>query len=800
MQEKITRSRQVLKDYFGYDSFRPLQEDIISSVLNKKDTVVLMPTGGGKSLCFQVPALVEDGVCLVISPLIALMKDQVLALRTNGIAAAALNSTLAPHEAAALLRDCADGKIRILYISPEKLLADIGMLRSILKISFIAIDEAHCISSWGHDFRPEYTQLHQLRVLMPGIPLLALTATADKVTRKDIINQLRLEDPAVFIASFNRPNISLSVRSAVTGRDKMREITSFILARRDQPGIIYCMSRKSTEELAEKLRKEGISATAYHAGLSNELRDTAQEDFINDRVRIICATIAFGMGIDKSNVRWVMHYNLPKNMESYYQEIGRCGRDGQPADALLFYNVGDLVFLSKIAGESGQRELNIAKLNRIQQFAEAMNCRRKILLGYFGEAMHENCGNCDVCKNPVPLIDGTIIAQMALSAAIRTKEQVATGMLIDILRGSSKTEIYQKNFHTIKTYGAGKKYSFHEWQHYILQLLNLGVFELAYDEGFSLKVTAYGREILSGAKTILLGEAQRTVEFERVRKKREPKLKKESEPKISRKELSEKYLELIEENRLKRLERDLEDRLKRIEAGEDIEEEMEEDFYFDRRAEEKREYNRMLVRQVAEDDSLFQDLRELRLAIARRENVPPYVVFSDATLQDMVDKRPVTPEAMLHVSGIGQKKMVSYGMPFLNLIRENEKLPALEGEIKIDPEFSPKPKDKKIKTDTYAETLRLFNEGKSGEQIALERQLHPATINGHLEKLFNDGRITEPDRIIDQYIVEKVKSVLTEEPSETTVLTPIFKALDDKIPFDQIRLALAVMRKKSLVK
>jgi ATP-dependent DNA helicase RecQ len=605
-------AHKILKSYYGYDRFRPLQEEIITAVLEKKDTLVLMPTGGGKSICYQLPALMQEGICLVISPLIALMKDQVLALRANGIPAAALHSSLSPAEAAETVRQVANGELKLLYLSPERLLTDIDFLRQALKISFIAVDEAHCISSWGHDFRPEYTQLHRLRSLLPGIPILALTATADKVTRKDIITQLRLDNPAVFVSSFNRPNISLSVRSAVTGKEKIREIVSFLDRHHEQPGIIYCMSRKSTEELTEKLKAEGFSIAYYHAGMANEQRDKVQEDFINDRVQIICATIAFGMGIDKSNVRWVIHNNMPKNMEGYYQEIGRAGRDGEPADALLFYNVGDLVFLTKIAQDSGQPELNLAKLNRMQQYAEAVHCRRKILLGYFGEVLPENCGNCDACKNPAPLIDGTVIAQMAMSAAIRTKEETGINMLIDVLRGSSKTEIFERGYHLVKTYGAGKKYSFREWQHYLLQLLNLGVFEIAYDEKFALKVSEFGRQILAGKQSLQIGEAVRMHALEPKRRKQ--------------RELEEK--------------------------------------------------------QVPADirDDLFEKLRQLRLKIARATGVPPYVVFSDTSLRDMVAKEPVTPHQMLSISGVGKKKMELYGLHFVNAIRNFQGMKPLSAE------------------------------------------------------------------------------------------------------------------------
>ena len=398
---------ETLKEFFGYEKFRPLQEEIINAILKGNDNLVIMPTGGGKSICFQLPALILEGVTLVISPLIALMKDQVDGLNANGIPSAYLNSSQSAEENQRVLQLLTEGKVKLLYLAPESL-GFYEMVSQQVKISLVAIDEAHCISSWGHDFRPAYTQLGFLKKRLPDTPIIALTATADKATREDILTQLGLPNAKRHIASFDRPNISLEVRSA---QDRVTQIVKFVSQRPNASGIIYCLSRKATEQVASRLSKQGFQAKAYHAGLKHEERAQIQEDFIYDKSQIICATIAFGMGIDKSNVRWVIHYNLPKNMEGYYQEIGRSGRDGIKAETILFYSYADVIQLKKFAENSGNKEVQLSKLERMQQYTEALSCRRKILLSYFGEFVEKDCGNCDVCKNPPAFFDGTVLAQ-----------------------------------------------------------------------------------------------------------------------------------------------------------------------------------------------------------------------------------------------------------------------------------------------------------------------------------------------------------------------------------------------------
>ena len=599
---------QTLKTYFGYDSFRPLQEDIIRHLMDRKDALVLMPTGGGKSICYQLPALLSEGTAVVVSPLISLMKDQVETLCANGIAAGALNSNNDETENASLRRACMEGKLKLLYISPEKLLAEANYLLRDMHISLFAIDEAHCISQWGHDFRPEYTQMDILHQLFPQVPIIALTATADKITREDIIKQLHLNQPRIFISSFDRPNLSLTVKRGYQQKEKSKAILDFIARHPGESGIIYCMSRSKTETVAQMLQKQGIKSAVYHAGLSSARRDEAQDDFTNDRVQVVCATIAFGMGIDKSNVRWVIHYNLPKSIESFYQEIGRAGRDGMPSDTLLFYSLADLILLTKFATDSGQQSINLEKLQRMQQYAEADICRRRILLSYFGENTTCDCGNCDVCKNPPERFDGTIIVQKALSAIARSEQQIGTGILVDILRGNMSSEVTERGYHRLKTFGAGREVPARDWHDYLLQMLQLGYFEIAYNENNHLKITQSGTDVLFGRARALLVTIRReeAVQATRGRKRKAT--------------VPTKELPLGLPNK---------------ESGE-----------------------------------LFEALRTLRKRLADQEALPAYIVLSDKVLHLLSTSRPTTIEEFGNISGIGEYKKKKYGKEFVELIRK----------------------------------------------------------------------------------------------------------------------------------
>lgn len=677
---------QVLKTYYGYDDFRPLQEEIITHTISGGDSLVLMPTGGGKSLCFQMSALLLDGMAVIVSPLISLMKDQVEGLRMNGIAAEALNSSNDEGYNRHVVDCCLEGKVKLLYISPERLVSGMLTILQQVNVSLFAIDEAHCISNWGHDFRPEYTQLGQLKELFPNVPIMALTATADKITKDDILVQLKIKHARTFISSFDRPNLSLDVKRGYSSREKLRSIAELIRSHPHESGIIYCLARKTTETLAEHLRKEGFSVGVYHAGLPNSERNSIQDDFLNDRVQVICATIAFGMGIDKSNVRFVVHYNLPKSIESFYQEIGRGGRDGLPCETILYYNLQDIITLRKFADESGQQEINLDKLQRMQEYAEAQVCRRRILLNYFGEISEHGCGNCDVCHTPPQMFDGTTIVQKALSALMRTQEKIGFTIAIDILRGTMSPDVIANNYNQIKTFGAGRDISARDWHDYMLQMLQMGFFEIAYNEDRHLHITPLGQDVLYGKRNVQLAV-------------------------ISREDFS------VKSRRKKK------------------------------REEQEAEW--ATIGQVQGND-LFSRLREVRKRVANDIGKPAFIVMSDRSLQDLVLKRPTSLEAMANVYGIGEYKAKEYGKPFIEAIiqygNDTADLPFPEAATIIESPSEPSSymeRQKQLHANAYAkwddeEDRKLtdyFNQGLSTSEIASLMNRNTGGISARIKKL-----------------------------------------------------------------
>ncbi|MFV8372093.1 DNA helicase RecQ [Flavobacterium sp. LB2P74] len=691
-----------LKENFGFEKFRPNQEDIINCILSGQDTLAIMPTGGGKSICFQLPALIFPGITVVISPLIALMKDQVDGLKANGIEACFINSSQTEDERQFYIERLKSNTIKLVYIAPESL-SFLDNIFNSLTLSLIAIDEAHCISSWGHDFRPAYTNLGYLKNRFPSTPILALTATADKATRKDISEQLNLKNPKLFVASFDRKNLSLEVRPAL---DRVKQIIDFIQEKPNESGIIYCLSRKTTEELAEKLQKIGISAKAYHAGLDSKIRSKTQDEFINDDCKVVCATIAFGMGIDKSNVRWVIHYNLPKNIEGYYQEIGRAGRDGLPSETVLFESYGDVIQLQKFASEGLNAELQLAKLERMKQYADALSCRRKILLSYFGELITENCGNCDICKNPPLFFDGTVIAQKALSAIIRLQETEPLPVIIDFLRGSKNAYIYEKEYQNLKTYGVGIELSWYDWNQYLIQLINLGYCEIAFHQQNKIRLTAFAKKVLFEGEKVKLTTVQKI--------------------NIQQQEAKETK-----------------------------------------------------AKSVA--NSLFETLRKLRYEISKEEEVPAYVIFSDAALRQMETERPMNDPELLAIDGVGKAKLEKYGDVFIKAIIDFQKSKVVR---------------KKKEATTYKETLELYKNGLSVEEIAQKRKLGLSTIMSHLAKLYVDGADIDLDSFISKEEVMQIAEAQIKLESPNT-LKPYFDYFEEKIDYGKIRLALAILEKEN---
>ena len=705
--------RDLLKQYFGYDDFLPLQEEIISSVLEARDGLVLMPTGGGKSLCYQLPALRLDGLTLVVSPLIALMKDQVDGLKSNGIPAAFLNSSLTFAEMRRVQAQAQQGVLKILYVAPERLSNPAFQdFLARLKVSLVAVDEAHCISVWGHDFRPEYRRLGELRQSLPGVPFLALTATATERVRGDILGQLQLSQPQAYIASFNRANLNYSV--VPKRRDSFDTLLALLQKHKGESGIIYCTSRKETESMAARLRGKGFDAQPYHAGLDDEVRRQTQERFIRDQVSIIVATIAFGMGIDKPDIRLLVHYSMPKSLEGYYQETGRAGRDGLPSDCVLLYTYGDAAkqeyFFDEIEDEAERRNAR-QKLAQVVEFCQLHTCRRKYILGYFGEEWaEENCGGCDICLTPREEFDATIIAQKILSAVIRTGERFGIGHVSGVLRGANTKAIRQRDHAKLSVYGIAEEFSDLEIKEIAGLLVAEGLLFKNSGEYPTFGVSEAGRSFLSNRESLTLSK---------------PKREEEKASSASREAL---------------------------------------------------DY----------DQALFDALRELRSRTAAEKQVPPYVIFGDATLQQMAHYFPQSRESLSRISGVGARKLEVFGDAFLSVIVDFARSNNLKE--KAVPVRRKKGNSRVREAgSTYDQTKQLLQQGMTVEEVAEQRGLAKSTIAGHIERLIQAGEQLDLSSYLPpQERYDAIRAAFVETGG--TLLSSVKAILGDDYSYDEIQI------------
>jgi ATP-dependent DNA helicase RecQ len=708
----------ILQHHFGYNSFRFNQQGIIESILLKKDTVVLMPTGGGKSVCYQVPALLSDGVTVVISPLIALMKDQVDALKQNNIAAAFLNSTMSSHEQQVVLQKLRANQLKLLYLAPERLMGEGQFLQNLkqVNVSLFAVDEAHCISHWGHDFRPEYLVLGKLKKEFPEIPVIALTATADKLTRQDIIDKLDLKEYNLFENSFNRPNIHYFIKPKT---DYYDQLYSYLDEHKEDSGIIYCLSRTSTESLAKQLKADGFAAEAYHAGLEKNIREERQNQFLRDDIKIIVATIAFGMGINKSNVRFVIHVDLPKNIEGYYQETGRAGRDGLKSDAILFYSAGDVFKLRRFAtieGNAEQSRIMLKKLDQMAELCEARKCRRQYLLNYFDESAPDHCASCDVCLSDYEKSDFTVEAQKILSAVSRLQERFGMNYVVDFLRGSS---VVKEEHQQLKTFGIGKNIPKEQWKKHIRELLHLKYLQQSDGEFPVLKLNEKSWKILKGEMKAELIQA--------VREKKEPVSK--------------------------------------------------------------------LTENVTVYPDLLQDLKRIRYDLAVLENVPAYIIFSDATLVELASFLPLIETDIAKISGFGDVKVAKYGKTFLQAIQSychQHQLPS-KMHAKIHKHHKQKPV-RENPSESRRLSLELFRQGKSIREIATTRNFVDSTIEGHLASFIPTGEISINDLVPESKVTE-ILEVLKQIGGNAAL--PIKEKLGEDYSYGEIR---AVMNYRPWIK
>ena len=726
--------QQALKQYFGYESFRAGQREIIEASMAGRDTLAIMPTGGGKSICFQLPALLKTGVTIVVSPLIALMQDQVTALKENGIGATFLNSTLTNRESTQRSQAILNGAIKLVYVAPERLFAEqflefLNIIKGKMGIAGFAVDEAHCVSEWGHDFRPEYRQLSRIRQLHPDVPVIGLTATATERVREDISQQLQLKQPYIHVASFNRSNLYYEV---VPKQGTEQTYVNLLqqIKRLQGSGIVYCLSRKRVDEIASRLREDGIEAIPYHAGLGNKEREENQTRWIRDDVQVMVATVAFGMGINKPDVRFVIHYDLPKNIEGYYQESGRAGRDGEDSHCTLFLGYGDLetikfLIAQKVdpqTNEPLEAEQRIAQqqLRQVVDYAEGVACRRTILLRYFGEHFQGDCGNCDNCLSPKPMEDWTVESQKFLSCVARTKERFGAGHVIDVLRGSRKEKVLQHGHENLSTYGIGKDRSLDEWRQLARSLTHQGFLTQTTDGYGILKLNDRSWEVMRNQRNVLLP------------------IERDAEP-------------------TKAAERE-----STIERPVDV-------------------------------DILFERLRLLRKNLADEQEVPPYVIFSNATLNQMAEQQPTDRKDFAKLSGVGAKKLEQYADDFIAIILDHHlKYPPAEvtesTPSKVKQEATPK--SKLSKASTQRETLTMYENGLDIDEIARDRGLKPATVWTHLVQLIEAGYAINCDRLVAPERQTVIYEALDAIGGDS--LRNLFDHLREEYSYDEIKIIRAI--------